>query len=160
VWAMWAIKNFVHGPSAAVTFGARPYPPPIKQTATGHRPPATGQQPYRTLQCSTLVGGHVGSVHMTRWLAGAWPCGHVAMTMRGHLWVMWAMYPRFFFRSQTWGLAPCYQYLQLTYNFKVMIKVLYLFAHMTHKVRFSLLDYVGKIHAGARSQSSHNRATQ
>ena len=33
MWAMWAIKNFVCGPSAAVTFGARPYPGALKQTA-------------------------------------------------------------------------------------------------------------------------------
>ena len=37
-----------------------------QQPATGH----AAHQPYRTLQCSTLVGGHVGSVHMTRSLAG------------------------------------------------------------------------------------------
>ena len=36
VWAMWDIKNFVCGPSAAVTFGARPYPRALKQTANGH----------------------------------------------------------------------------------------------------------------------------
>jgi hypothetical protein len=38
MWAMWAniLKNFVCGPSAAVTFGARPYPGAIKQTAIGH----------------------------------------------------------------------------------------------------------------------------
>ncbi len=42
VWAMWAIKNFVYGPSASVTFGRRPYPGALsrKQTATGTRPPA------------------------------------------------------------------------------------------------------------------------
>ena len=35
---MWAIKNFVCGPSAAVTFGARPYPGASskQQSATGH----------------------------------------------------------------------------------------------------------------------------
>ncbi len=83
VWAMWAIKNFVCGPSAAVAFGARPYPGGIKQTANGNR--ARSQQPYKNLQCSTLVGGNVGSAHKTRWLAGRgvfWPCstlveGHV-----------------------------------------------------------------------------------
>ena len=32
---MWAIKNFVCGPSASVTFGRRPYPGALKQTATG-----------------------------------------------------------------------------------------------------------------------------
>ena len=26
VWAMWAIKNFVYGPSASVALGRRPYP--------------------------------------------------------------------------------------------------------------------------------------
>ena len=38
MWAMWAniLKNFVRGPSAAVTFGARPYPGALKQTANGH----------------------------------------------------------------------------------------------------------------------------
>lgn len=38
MWAMWArfFKNFVRGPSAAVTFGARPYPGAIKQTAKCH----------------------------------------------------------------------------------------------------------------------------
>jgi hypothetical protein len=36
VWAMWAIKNFVHGPSASVTFGRRPYPGAIEQTANSH----------------------------------------------------------------------------------------------------------------------------
>ena len=67
-----------------------------------------GPQPV-TLQCSTLVGGNVGSVHMTRWLAGhdrvamwPWPgadicgqcgqCGHwfsIARQMGGceHSWV-------------------------------------------------------------------------
>jgi hypothetical protein len=99
VWAMWAIKNFVCGPSAAVALW--PGPSPGGPQATGNRQPARGHQ---IAVCSTLVGGNVGSVHMTRTLAGAWPGGHVAMTMRGHLWVMWALYPRFFFRSQTWGL--------------------------------------------------------
>ena len=70
MWAMWAniLKNFVHGPSAAVTFGARPYPGALKQTANGHA--ACSQQPYRTLQCSTLVGGRVDYVHTTRSLVG------------------------------------------------------------------------------------------
>jgi len=67
MWAMWAniLKNFVHGPSASVAFGRRPYP-------GGLAPKANGQQPVtlQSLQCSTLVGGNVGSVHMTRWLAG------------------------------------------------------------------------------------------
>jgi len=81
---MWAIKNFVYGPSASVTFGRRPYPGAISQKQT-----ARGYQPYRTLQCNTLVGGNVGSVHMTRWLAGRgafWPCN----TLVGGLWTMWA----------------------------------------------------------------------
>ena len=77
---MWAIKNFVCGPSASVTFGRRPYPGAIEQTATGHA--AIDHQPYRTLQCSTLVGGNVGSVHMTRWLVGR-VIGHVP---RAHAW--------------------------------------------------------------------------
>ena len=88
MWAMWAniLKNFVRGPSAVVTFGARPYPGALKQTAIGTRPaaykpyntykPYNAYKPYRTLQCSTLVGGNVGSVHMTRSLAGH---DHVAM---------------------------------------------------------------------------------
>ena len=73
---MWAIKNFVCGPSASVALRRRPYPGAIsqKQTARGH-------QPYRTLQCSTLVGGNVGSVHTTRSLVGR-AIGHVAMNMR------------------------------------------------------------------------------
>jgi hypothetical protein len=38
MWAMWAniLKNFVHGPSASVTFSRRPYPGALKQTANGH----------------------------------------------------------------------------------------------------------------------------
>ena len=78
MWAMWAniLKNFVRGPSAAVTFGARPYPGALKQTAIGHA--ARSLQTLQYLQCSTLVGGNVGSVHMTRWLVGHdhVPCGH------------------------------------------------------------------------------------
>jgi hypothetical protein len=51
MWAMWAniLKNFVRGPSVAVTFGARPYPGALKQN--GNRPPA--MQPT-TLQNLTL----------------------------------------------------------------------------------------------------------
>jgi hypothetical protein len=73
MWAMWAniLKNFVRGPSAAVTFGARPYPGASRQKAKSH-----GGQYLQSLQCSTLVGGNVGSVHMTRSLAGH---DHVAM---------------------------------------------------------------------------------
>jgi hypothetical protein len=47
MWVVWAniLKNFVRGPSAAVTFGARPYPGGLKQTAT--RPPADNlTEPY------------------------------------------------------------------------------------------------------------------
>ena len=64
MWAMWAniLKNFVHGPSAAVTFGRRPYPGAIEQTAIGHA--AIDHQPYRTLQCSTLVGGNVSHAYI------------------------------------------------------------------------------------------------
>ena len=38
MWAMWAniLKNFVRGPSAAVTFGARPYPGALSQKAKCH----------------------------------------------------------------------------------------------------------------------------
>ena len=76
---MWAIKNFVCGPFAAVTFGARPYPGALKQTANGHaaRSLQTLQylqylqylQTLQTLQCSTLVGGRVDYVHKGRSLA-------------------------------------------------------------------------------------------
>ena len=59
MWAMWAniLKNFVRGPSAAVTFGARPYPGAIGEeraasepgghAAIGHRPSAIGQRAGR-----------------------------------------------------------------------------------------------------------------
>lgn len=70
---MWAIKNFVCGPSASVTFGARPYPGALKQTANGHA--ATSRQPYRTLQCSTLVGGNVGIAYIT-YMVWAWGFRH------------------------------------------------------------------------------------
>jgi len=38
MWAMWAIKNFVCGPSASVALRRRPYPGAIsqKQTAIQH----------------------------------------------------------------------------------------------------------------------------
>ena len=97
MWAMWAIKNFVRGPSAAVTFGARPYPGAScrKQTAMPAGWPAAsgptwarshaasmgaqtcGQRAGGHMAISTLVGGNVGNVHMTRSLAGQH--GHVAM---------------------------------------------------------------------------------
>ena len=76
MWAMWAniLKNFVRGPSAAVTFGARPYPGALKQTANGHaaRSLQTLQylQTLQTLHCSTLVGGRVDYVHKGRSLVG------------------------------------------------------------------------------------------
>ena len=99
MWAMWAniLKNFVHGPSASVTFSRRPYPGAIKQTAIGHA--TCSHQPYRTLQCNTLVGGNVGSVHMTRSLVGRGhrPCGHEHAPI--HLWTMWAMWTPLFNRS-------------------------------------------------------------
>jgi hypothetical protein len=43
MWAMWAniLKNFVHGPSASVTFSRRPYPGAIEQTAIGIQHAAT-----------------------------------------------------------------------------------------------------------------------
>jgi hypothetical protein len=69
VWAMWAIKNFVCGPSAAVTFSRRPYPGAIKQTANSHA--ARSRQPYRTLHCSTLVGGNVGIAYIA-YMVQAW----------------------------------------------------------------------------------------
>ena len=76
MWAMWAniLKNFVHGPSAAVTFGARPYPGAIEQTANGHA--AASHQPYRTLHCSTLVGGNVGIAYIA-YMVRAWGFCHV-----------------------------------------------------------------------------------
>ena len=70
---MWAIKNFVCGPSAAVTFGRRPYPPPSKQTAIGHA--AIDHQPYRTLHCNTLVGGNVGIAYIA-YMVRAWGFCH------------------------------------------------------------------------------------
>lgn len=70
---MWAIKNFVCGPSAAVTFGARPYPAPLKQTAKCHA--AASRQPYRTLQYSTLVGGNVGIAYIA-YMVRAWGFYH------------------------------------------------------------------------------------
>ena len=76
VWAMWAIKNFVRGPSAAVTFGARPYPGALKQTAIGHA--TCSRQPYNPYSVvlwwgamwavSTRPGGSLAGV--------MWPCGH------------------------------------------------------------------------------------
>jgi hypothetical protein len=70
MWAMWAniLKNFVRGPSAAVTFGARPYPGALKQTAIGHA--TRSLQTLQSLQCSTLVGGRVDYVHKGRSLVG------------------------------------------------------------------------------------------
>ena len=40
MWAMWAniLKNFVRGPSAAVTFGARPYPGAIGEERAASEP--------------------------------------------------------------------------------------------------------------------------
>jgi hypothetical protein len=75
MWAMWAniLKNFVHGPSASVTFSRRPYPGAIKQTANGHA--ATDHRPYRTLQCSTLVGGNVSHAYIA-YMVRAWGFGH------------------------------------------------------------------------------------
>ena len=62
MWAMWAVKNFVCGPSASVTFGRRPYPGALsrKQNAMA----AIDHQPYRTLQCNTLVGGNVSHAYI------------------------------------------------------------------------------------------------
>ena len=81
---MWAIKNFVCGPSAAVAIGRRPCPGAIgeEHAAGGQRAgrlAAIGQRAgrpagvaigHRPCAISTLVGGDVGSVHMTRRLAG------------------------------------------------------------------------------------------
>ena len=49
MWAMWAniLKNFVCGPSASVTFGRRPYPGALKQTANGHAANLT--EPYNVV---------------------------------------------------------------------------------------------------------------
>ena len=96
---MWAIKNFVRGPSAAVAFWPGPYPGASRRKPIGHAAmPACGQratwarshaasmgaQPCGQragghMAISTLVGGNVGNVHTTRSLAGhvaMWPCGH------------------------------------------------------------------------------------
>ena len=102
VWAMWAIKNFVCGPSASVTFSRRPYPGASRQKQSAIQP--RSQEPYRTLQCSTLVGGNVGIVHMTRWLAGQgafWPCN----TLVGGMWTMWT--PHFQSLAKPWGVRKC-----------------------------------------------------
>jgi len=108
---MWAIKNFVYGPSASVALRRRPYPGAIsrKQTARGH-------QPYRNLQCSTLVGGNVGSAHMTRWLAGFgafWLCSTL---VEGHV----GNVPTCFFslrkRRGVSIRGYSYHYLQLPYR--------------------------------------------
>ena len=107
MWAMWAniLKNFVRGPSAAVTFGARPYPGALEQTAIGHA--ACSLQTLQYLQCSTLVGGNVGSVHTTRRLAG-WchraPGSAPGSAPGGHLWTMWTMWALVFNRSPNRGV--------------------------------------------------------
>ena len=97
MWAMWAniFKNFVRGPSAAVTFGARPYPGAIDRkpkchAAGGHAasapvwPPASaagrpaqpgGQRPCgQRSRAASAAGGHAAS-------APVWPSasGHAAM---------------------------------------------------------------------------------
>jgi hypothetical protein len=43
---MWAniLKNFVHGPSAAVTFSRRPYPGALSQTANSKQQTANSKQ--------------------------------------------------------------------------------------------------------------------
>jgi hypothetical protein len=70
---MWAIKNFVCGPSASVTFGARPYPGALKQTANGYA--TCSRQPYKNLQCSTLVGGNVSHAYIA-YMVRAWGFSH------------------------------------------------------------------------------------
>ena len=80
MWAMWAniLKNFVRGPSARVTFGHRPYGGPSIASQNAMQPAAMrparrcGHRPAAMRPCavSTLVGGRVDYVHMTRSLAG------------------------------------------------------------------------------------------
>jgi len=67
---MWAIKNFVCGPSAAVALGRRPFPPPSKPKANGHRHAAASLQ-----FCSTLVGGNVGIAYIA-YMVMAWGFCH------------------------------------------------------------------------------------
>ena len=84
---MWAIKNFVCGPSASVAIGRRPYPGAIKQTANATRPPADNlTEPYNVVlwwgamwAVSTQPGGSLGVWHF----AG---CN----TLVGGMWTMWA----------------------------------------------------------------------
>ncbi len=52
MWAMWAniLKNFVHGPSASVTFGRRPYPGAISRKQLATRPAAGNlTEPYNVV---------------------------------------------------------------------------------------------------------------
>jgi hypothetical protein len=52
---MWAniLKNFVHGPSAAVTFSRRPYPGALSQTANSKQQTANSNR-TPTLQKLTM----------------------------------------------------------------------------------------------------------
>ena len=70
VWAMWAIKNFVHGPSAAVALWPGPSPGALSQKANCH-----GALCLQSLQCSTLVGGNVGIAYIT-YMVMAWGFYH------------------------------------------------------------------------------------
>jgi len=102
MWVMWAIKNFVCSPSAAVALWPGPSLGAIDRKPKCHAASEPGGQragrpcghaamwpcgrpvwPAGRWPCafSTLVGGNVGNVHTTRWLAGAW---HVAMWPCGH----------------------------------------------------------------------------
>ena len=74
---MWAIKNFVCGPSASVTFGRRPYPGALSRKPKAMA--ATSHQPYRTLHCSTLVGGNVSHAYIA-YMVRAWGFCHAPCT--------------------------------------------------------------------------------
>ena len=74
---MWAIKNFVCGPSAAVTFGARPYPGALSQKAKSHGGPMLTilTEPYIVVlwwgAMWAVSTQPASSLAMTMW-----PCGH------------------------------------------------------------------------------------
>ena len=78
MWAMWAniLKNFVRGPSAAVTFGARPYPGALSRKPNATRHTAINlTEPYNVV----LWWGAMWAVSTqpARSLAMTmWPCGH------------------------------------------------------------------------------------
>ena len=67
---MWAIKNFVCGPSAAVALW--PGPSPGGPQAKSNWPPARGHQ---LAVCNTLVGGNVGIAYIA-YMVMAWGFCH------------------------------------------------------------------------------------